>query len=56
MNKDVVLHIYNGTLLSFNKEHIWVSANEVDETGVYYAEWNKSEKHQYSILRHIYGI
>ena len=56
MDKDVVLHIYNGTLLSFKKEHIWVSANEVDETGVYYAEWRKSEKHQYSILNNKYGI
>ena len=33
------------------------SSNEVDETGAYYTEWNKSkEKHQYSILKHVYGI
>ena len=25
------------------KEHIWVSSNEVDETGAYYTEWSKSE-------------
>ena len=56
MDKEVVLHICNEILLSFKKEQIWVSANEMDETGVYYAEWNKSEIHQYSILRHIYGI
>ena len=35
-------------LLSYKKkkkkEHIWVSSNEVDETGAYYAEWSKSER------------
>ena len=56
MDKEVLLHICNGIGLSFKKEHIWVSSNEVDETGVYYAEWSKSEKYQYSILMHIYGI
>ena len=35
---------------------IWISSNEVDETGAYYTEWGKSEKHQYSILMHIHGI
>ena len=34
----------------------YVSSSEVDETGVYYTESSKSEKHQYSILMHIYGI
>ena len=28
----------------------------MDETGAYYIEWNQKEKHQYSILMHIYGI
>ena len=28
----------------------------MDETGAYYTESSKSEKHQYSILMHIYGI
>ena len=26
------------------KEHIWISSNEVEETGAYYTEWNKSER------------
>ena len=26
------------------KECIWVSSNEVDETGAYYTEWSKSER------------
>ena len=28
----------------------------MDETGAYYTEWSQKEKHQYSILTHIYGI
>ena len=27
-----------------NKEHIWVSSNEVDEFRTYYTEWSKSER------------
>ena len=38
------------------KECIWISSNEVDETGSYYTEWSQKEKHQYRILMHIYGI
>ena len=55
---EVVVHIYNGLLLSYKKEHIAVSSNEVDETAVYYiqSEVSQKEKHQYSILTHIYGI
>ena len=37
-------------------EYIWIRSNEVDETGAYYTEWSKQEKHQCSILTHIYGI
>ena len=44
MDKGVVVHIYNGILLSYKKECIWVSSNEVDETGAYYTEWSKSER------------
>ena len=57
MNKRAVVHIYNGVLLSHEKEYIWISSNEVDETGADYTEWSKPErKTQYSILTHIYGI
>ena len=44
MYKEVVVHIHNGILLSYKKEHIWVSSNEVDEAGAYYTEWNKWER------------
>ena len=48
--------MYNGILLNHKKEHIWVSANEVDEPTAYYAEWTKSEKNKDYILLSIYGV
>ena len=57
MGKKVVVHIHNGVLLSYKKESIWISSNEVDETGAYYkSEVSQKEKHQYCILTEIYGI
>ena len=44
MDKKAVVHIHNGVLLSHKKEYIWISSNEVDETGVYYTEWSKPER------------
>ena len=58
MNKEVVVHRHNGILLIYKKERIWVSADEMDETGAYYIEWSKSEREtpiQY-INSYIYGI
>ena len=37
-------HIHNGVLLGHEKEYIWISSNEVDETGAYYTEWSKPER------------
>ena len=56
MDKEAVVHVHNGILLNYKKEHIWVSSNEVDETGAYYTEWSQKEKHQYNILTCVYGI
>ena len=40
-----VLYIYIKEYYSaIKKEHIWVSSNEVDETGAHYTEWSKSER------------
>ena len=44
MNKEDVVHIYNGILLSHKKEHIWVSSSEVDEPRASYTQWSKLEK------------
>ena len=58
MDKEAVVHIHHGILLSHEKEYIWISSNEVDKTGVYYTEWSKPEKKtpmQYTNA-YIYGI
>ena len=44
MDKELVVHIQNGILLSYNKEHIWISSNETDKPEAYYTEWSKSER------------
>ena len=44
MDKEVVVHIHKGVLLSYKKDYIWVSSNEVDEPRAYYKEWSKSER------------
>ena len=38
MDKKVVVHIHNEVLLSYKKEQVWVSSNEVDETGACFTE------------------
>ena len=48
-----MVHIYNGILLSNEKECIWVSSNEVEEPRAYYTEWSKSEREN---KYHIYAI
>ena len=44
MDEKAVVGIHNGILLSYWKECIWISSNEVNETGAYYTEWSKSER------------
>ena len=57
VDQEAVVHTHNGVLLSHKKGRVWVSSDEVDETGAYYTEWSKPEReHQYSILARIYGI
>ena len=57
-----VEYIHSGILLSYIKECIWASSNEVDETlmrwmePITQSEVNQKEKHQYCILTHVYGI
>ena len=36
LGTEIVVHIYNGILLSYKKEHIWVSPKELDEPRAYY--------------------
>ena len=44
MDKKAVVHIHNEILFSHWKEYIWISSNEVDETGAYYTKQSKSER------------
>ena len=56
-DKEVVVHMYNGILLSYKKEHIWVSSNEVDELEpIIQSEVSQKEKDKCYILMYIYGI
>ena len=57
MDKKAVVHIHNGMLLSYQKECIesilmrWMKLEPITQSEV-----SQKEKHQYSILTHIYGI
>ena len=44
MDKEDMVHIYNGILLSHKKEWMWVSCSEVDELRPCYTERSKLEK------------
>ena len=44
MDKEDVVHIYNGILLSHNKEWNWVICRDVDGPRDYHTEWGKSER------------
>ncbi len=44
MNKEAVVHIHNGILLSCKKEHVWVSSDEVNEPRTYYTVWSEAER------------
>ena len=43
MDKEVVVHIYNGILLTHKKEWIWFNSVEVDEPRDCCTEWSMSE-------------
>ena len=38
-----MVHVYNGILISLEKESIWVSSSELDEPRACYTEWSKSK-------------
>ena len=44
MDKEVMVHIYNGILLSHKKERNWVICWDVDESRDCHTEWSKSER------------
>ena len=57
MDKEAVVHIHNGLLLSYEKERIWISSNEVGEPRAHCTEWSESEKErQVRVLMHWCGV
>ena len=56
MCKEVMIHIYNGILLSYKKECIWISSEWMTLEPVIQSEVSQKEKDKYHILTHIYGI
>ena len=44
MDKEAMVDIHHGILVSHWKEFIWISSNEMDETGAHYTEWSKPER------------
>ena len=57
MGKKAIVHIHNGILLSYKKNAFesvlmrWMKLEPIIQSEV-----NQKEKHQYSILTHIYGF
>ena len=57
MDKEIVVYLHNGVLLSHKKECIGVSSNEVDDLEpIIQSEVSQKEKDKYRILTYIYGI
>ena len=56
MDKEAVVHIHHGILLSHKKEFIWISSNEMKLEPIIQSEVSQKDKDHYSILTHIYGI
>ena len=57
MDKEDVVHIYNGILLSHKKEQNWVIVEMwMDLETVIQSEASQKEKNKYRILTHICGI
>ena len=52
MEKEDMVQIYDGILLSNTKEQIWVSSSDVDEPRACYTEWSQEEKN--TIYYHIH--
>ena len=47
MDKEAVACIHNVVLLSYKKEQVWVSSNQVNEPVAYYTDWSKAERERH---------
>ena len=57
MDKEDVVHIYNGILLSYKRNEIELFVVRwMDLESVIHSEVSQKEKNKYHMLTHIYGI
>ena len=56
MDKQDVVHVYDGILLSHKKEWNFAIYSNMNETGRHYAKWNKSDKDKYYMISLICGM
>ena len=56
MDKEIVVHIHKGILLSHKKEHKSVLMRQMNLEPIIQSEVNQKEKNKYCILMHTYGI
>ena len=55
-DKEVVVHISSGILLSYKKKCIWISCNDVDEPRAYCTELSKSERERQILYNNAYTL
>ena len=58
IDKEVVVHIYNGILLSLKEEQNWIICRDVDGPQDCHTEWSKSEREKQisRIIAHIWNL
>ena len=56
MDKEDVVHIYNGILLSHKKVRNWVICRDVDGSRDCHTEWSQKVKNKYRILTHMWNL
>ena len=56
MDKDGMVYVYNGILLSHKKECNFAICDNIDGPGGYYAMWNETVKDKYRMVALICGM
>ena len=54
MDKEVVVHLYEGILINLNKKQIWVTWAVVDGRTACYVEWSKSQRENQILYANVY--
>ena len=56
MDKEDVVHIYNGILLSHKKEWNNAICSDMDEPRDYHTEWSQTEKDNYHVISYMWNL